>query len=209
MCHTQAVITVHQLAQFAPLCDAETLAPALSDAASVSGIDTIRRVANWLGQLYVESGGLTKFEENLNYSAERLCQVWPSRFPTPESATPFAHNLQGLANKVYGGRMGNIYQNDGWAYRGRGLIQITGRDNYHRYGVRLDMDLINNPSLAALPVNAAKIAADYWSAHGLNALADVDDIGGITRAINGGVGGLEDRRRAVVRAKNILGLQQA
>lgn len=202
------MISVKQLAQFAPYCAADVLAPALSDAAAASGIDTVRRLANWLGQLYVESAGLTRFEENLSYSAARLHAVWPSRFPTVASAQPFAHNPRALADKVYGGRLGNSQPDDGWRYRGRGLIQITGCDNYCRYGDRLALDLTGEPDLAADPVNAARIAADYWSAHGLNESADIDNIEVITRAINGGLNGLSDRVDAVGRAKHILGLQQ-
>lgn len=202
------MITEAQLSQFAPGCDVEVMAPALSDAAGMSGIDTVRRLAHWLGQLYVESAGFVRFEENLNYSEERLHAVWPNRFPSLASAEPFAHNPQALADKVYGSRLGNTQPDDGWTYRGRGLIQITGRDNYHRFGDRLGIDLINHPDLAAQPICAARIAGDYWSAHGLNESADNDDIEVITRLINGGLTGLADRQKAVARAKSILGLQQ-
>jgi putative chitinase len=201
-------MTPAQLAALAPLCDAEVLAPALSAAAADSGIDTPQRLAHWLGQLDVESGGFTKFTEALGYSAERLCAVWPSRFPTLAAARPFAHNPQALANKVYDNRLGNTEPDDGWKFRGRGLIQITGRENYHRYGQLLDLDLIDRPDLAELPVNAARIAGAFWSAHGLNGLADRDDVEAITRAINGGLTGLADRRAAVARAKAVLGIHQ-
>lgn len=201
------MITPAQLAQLAPNCDADTLAPALSDAAGNFGIDTVRRLANWLGQLYVESGGFTRFEENLNYSAERLCAVWPIRFPTLAIAEPFAHNPSGLAEKVYWGRLGNVNPGDGSRFIGRGLIQITGRDNYQRYGALVMEPLVRQPDLAATPVIAAEIAGAYWSAHGLNESADIDNIEVITRAINGGLTGLQDRKAAVARAKSILGLQ--
>lgn len=198
------MISAGQIAALAPLCDAEVMAPALSAAATASGIDTARRLAHWLGQLDVESAGFTRFTEALGYSAERLVQVWPKRFPNLIAATPYAHNPHALANKVYGGRLGNAAADDGWRFRGRGLIQITGRDNYGRYGTLLDLDLIGNPDLAAQPGPAARIAGAYWSAHGLNALADADDVEGITRAINGGLVGLADRKAAVARAKTIL-----
>lgn len=196
--------TPAQLAELAPLSAAETLAPALSDAAASSGIDTARRIAHWLGQLDVESGGFTRFEEALGYSAERLVQVWPKRFPNLIAATPYAHNPEKLAERTYGGRMGNTEPGDGWRFRGRGLLQLTGRDSYSRYGAILELDLIGHPDLAAQPVNACRIAGAYWSAHGLNDLADVDDIEGITRAINGGLTGLAERKAAVARAKSIL-----
>ena len=201
------MITIVQLAALAPDSDAEVLAPELSAAAGEFGIDTARRLAHWLGQLYVESGGFTRFVENLNYSAERLCAVWPARFATPAAAAIYAHNPQALAGKVYGNRLGNSQPGDGWAFRGRGLIQITGRDNYARFGQRLGLDLIGHPDLAAEPPAAARIAAAFWSVHGLNALADADDIEAITRAINGGLTGLDARKAAVAKAKTILGVR--
>lgn len=198
------MISGAQLAQLAPHCDAATLAPALSEAAAKSGIDTARRLACWLGQLDVESGGFTRFVENLNYSSDRLRAVWPHRFPTNESTVGFAHVPEALANKVYGGRLGNTEPGDGYHFRGRGLIQITGRDNYARYGTRLGLDLIGNPELAAEPLTAARIAGAFWSAHGLNVAADADDIEAITRAVNGGLNGLAERQAATATAKHIL-----
>lgn len=93
-------------------------------------------------------------EENLNYSAKRLTQVWPSRFPSLAAATPYANNPQKLANKVYGGRMGNDGPDDGWRYRGRGFVQVTGRDNYAKYG------LADNPDAASQNDAAAHIIVD-------------------------------------------------
>lgn len=202
------LITPAQLAALSPNCDAEVLAPALSGAADERDIDTPNRLAHWLGQLYTESAGFTRMVENLSYSAERLCQVWPKRFPTLKAAQPYARNPQALAEKAYGGRLGN-HPGEGFLYRGRGLTQITGRDNYDRFGEMLGLDLVDHPQLAAEPVNAARIAAAYWSTHGLNALADADDIEGITRSINGGLTGLADRKAAVAKAKRIFGIRVA
>lgn len=97
------------------------------------GIDTPARVAHFLAQVGVESGGLARVEENLSYSAERLMTVWPSRFKTLAAAQAYARNPEALANKVYGGRMGSTQPGDGWRYRGRGLKQLTGRNNYKEY----------------------------------------------------------------------------
>lgn len=91
-------------------------------------LDKPNRLQFFLAQLGHESSGLTVDEENLDYSAARLMAVWPSRFPTLAAAQPYAHNPRALANKVYGGRLGNIGPDDGWKYRGRGYIQLTGRD---------------------------------------------------------------------------------
>ena len=202
------LISPAQLANLAPNCDAEVLAPALSAAAAERQIDTARRLSHWLGQLVVESGGLQRFVENLSYSAERLCVVWPRRFPTLASAQPFARSPEKLAEKAYGGRMGN-QPGEGFTYRGRGLIQLTGRDNYARYGQMIGKNLIAHPDLAADPATAARLAAAYWWAHGLNVLADADDIEAITRAINGGLTGLTERRAAVAKAKALFGIHAA
>lgn len=147
------------------------------------------RTAMFLAQIAHESTGLSRVEENLNYSAKRLTEVWPSRFPTLASAAPFANNPKALANKVYGGRMGNIGPNDGWDFRGRGLKQLTGRDNYTRYGYA------NRPDEVAQPHGAAITAVAFWSDIGGNVYADRGDFVQLTRAINGGTTGLPDRQR--------------
>lgn len=197
-------LSVEQLARFAPHCDAAVLAPALSAAAAEFDITTPLRLAHFLGQCSVESKGLTSFVENLNYSAPRLMEVWPSRFPTLASAEACAHNPDALAVRVYSGRMGNVTANDAADFIGRGIIQLTGRDNYRRYGQMVGLDLLKDPHQAGEPVIAPRIAAAFWSAHGLNTLADADDIAGITRAVNGGLTGLLDRSAAVKRAKATL-----
>lgn len=151
------------------------------------------RLSHFMAQILHESGAFTILEENLNYSAKRMTQVWPSRFPTVASAEPFAHNPQKLANKVYNGRMGNANgSNDGWRYIGRGLMQITGRDSYTRFGKKLGIDLVGNPELAYASSSCLKIAAEEWAEKGCNALADADKIVSITIKINGGKIGLAE-----------------
>lgn len=198
------LITAERLSRFAPACDAEALAPALEAAAERYAIDTLDRASQWLGQIHVESRGLTRLEEDLGYSARRLCEVWPSRFPSLAAASACAWNPQALAEAVYGGRLGNVKPGDGYRYRGRGLIQLTGRANYARFGQMLGLDLEGDPDLAAQAANAALIAGAFWNDRGLNALADRRDIRGITRAINGGVTGLADRAMQVTRAREAL-----
>ena len=199
-------LSVEQLTAFAPRCYARDLAPALSAAADERKINTPKRLAHWLGQLSVESAGLTRFTENLSYSTERMMAVWPHRFPTLASTSGCVHNPLGLANVVYAGRLGNTHPGDGYKFRGRGLIMLTGRDNYTRTGQALGLDLAEDPDLAETPTVAARIAAHFWAAHGLNALADHDDVRAITHAINGGEVGLEERKAAVARAKTALGV---
>lgn len=158
------------------------------------GINTEIRIENFLAQCAVESGHFRSFEENLNYSAKRMTQVWPRRFPTIASARPYARNPKALANKTYGSRLGNRQgTDDGWIYRGRGAIQLTGRDNYAACGKATGLDLVNNPDLAADPRNAALIAGWFWDERGLNGFADRDDIKTITKRINGGYHGLRQR----------------
>lgn len=196
------MITAEQLRRFAPKCDAEAMAPSLSDAADRFAI-TGNRLPNWLAQLHHESGGFTRMVENLNYSAKRLMQVWPRRFPTLQAAQPFAVNAAALAEKVYGGRLGNVQPGDGAKFIGRGLTQLTGRANYSAAAQALDLPLLDDPDLAATPAVAALIAGWFWDSRGLNALADRDDIEGITRKINGGTIGLAERKALVAKAKTI------
>ena len=110
-----------------------------------------RRLAHFLAQVLHESGGLTLTVESLRYSAVRMTQVWPSRFATVASARPYVGNPEKLANNVYGGRLGNNLPGDGWKYIGRGLIQVTGRENYTRIGAALGVDLVADPELVLRP----------------------------------------------------------
>lgn len=167
-------------------------------------INTPLRLAHFMAQTYVESCGYTRLVESLNYSAQRLTQVWPRRFPTLASAAPYANNPQMLAEKVYGGRLGNDAVGDGSRYLGRGLMQTTGRENYTKCGGRTGLDLTDNPEQAADPETAVHIACDYWGAHCINPLADRDDIEAVTRAINGGLNGLDDRKAKLRTAKGII-----
>jgi putative chitinase len=198
-------LTPDQLARFAPHCDAPMLAPALNAAREEREIDTPRREANFLGQLHTESQGFTRFVENLNYSTERLMEVWPHRFPTLASTNGYVHNPQALADFVYAGRLGNVEPDDGAKFIGRGGIMITGRANYAHYGQLIGEDLIANPERAAWLTVWPKIAAAFWAEHDLNPLADIDDVEGITEAINGELVGIEDRKAQVARAMAILG----
>ena len=161
------------------------------------------RVAHWFGQFSVESRGFTTFEENLNYSADRLTKVFPARFPTLASATPCEHNPQAFANRVYGGRMGNVQPGDGYRFRGRGP-GLTGRDNYTAAAKSTNLALVSNPDLAAKPENFVILAGDYWERKGCNAAADADNLVLVTKLVNGGSIGIQERRQGVERAKKVL-----
>jgi putative chitinase len=179
------------------------------------GIETQVRLIHFCAQVFHETGGLTLVVESLSYTVERLRQVWPTRFPTMESARPYARNPRALAMKVYGGRrdLGNMNAEDGWTFRGRGLTQLTGRANYIRVGAILELNLLANPDLVIAPAHALDVAACLWHLKGANVLADDDDgtldqgllvVEAITKSINGGTVGLRDRERWFTRCRDVL-----
>jgi putative chitinase len=170
-------------------------------------IDTAKRQAAFIGQCMHESGGFKLLEENLNYSAKALMATWPSRFPTEEMANQYARNPEKIANKVYGGRMGNADESsgEGWKYRGRGIKQLTGKENYQRCSEALGVDLVSDPDKLLDPKYAALSAGWFWNKHNLNDLADKSDIETMTKRINGGLLGLDARKVAIAKAESILG----
>ena len=179
---------------------------ALTRACAARGIHTRLRLAAFLANVAHETGGGRKLVEGMSYSAERMMEVWPARFPTREAALPFAHNPEALAERVYGGRMGNTQPGDGWRFRGRGLMQLTGRANYERFA-RLTGATLDDAFLASLttPLGAAESAAHFWAAAGCNDAADAGDIARVRRIVNGGTVGLadvQDRYRDALAAIN-------
>ena len=168
-------------------------------------ISNPKRQAAFIGQCSHESGNFRTLEENLHYSAAALMRVWPSRFPNLEVANQYASNAEKIANKVYAGRMGNTEDGDGWKYHGRGLIQLTGKDNYERCGSSLGVDLIGHPDWLLDPKYAALSAGWFWNKKGLNSLADASDIETMTKRINGGLIGLDDRKAKIAKALSVLG----
>ena len=168
-------------------------------------INTLQRQACFIGQCMHESGGFKQLNENLNYGAKGLVGTWPSRFPNLEYAAEFERKPERIANKVYGGRMGNTEEGDGWKYHGRGLIQLTGKENYQNCGAGIGVDLVNEPDLLATPEYAALSAGWFWNKKGLNSLADSMDIETMTKRINGGTIGLDDRKAKINMVSNYLG----
>jgi putative chitinase len=172
---------------------------------------TPRRVAHFIAQVMHECGALTIEFENLNYSSGRLPEVWPKRFQPkgPLDPAQYAHNPEKLANEVYGGRMGNTNPGDGFRYRGRGLLQLTGKESYTEATKILQTTNPLAPNFVAEPdeVISAKwcleIAASEWKSKDCNALADSDDIKEITKKINGGQIGLPERKEWAKKTKNI------
>jgi len=162
------------------------------------------RTPIFLAQLGHESAGLTRTVEDLTYTrAENLMAVWPKRFPTADAARPFVRNPAALAEKVYGGRadLGNSEPGDGARYIGRGYLQITGRANYREMGERLGLDLEAHPDRAAEPDVAVRIACAFWTARRLNEPCDAGDFPAVSRRINGGAVGYDDRLAWLDRAR--------
>jgi len=177
-------------------------------------IDTDKRIAAFLAQTAHESGGYTKLVENLNYRASVMATCWPNRFAVKgpngkpkkdakgvnvpnQAALSLAGKPEQIANSVYCDRMGNGPEKsgDGWKYRGRGLKQLTGKDNYTRCGKSLQVDLVNNPEKLLEPEFAARSAGWFWETNNCADFIDRDDFTGLTRRINGGTIGLQDRER--------------
>ncbi len=169
-------------------------------------INTPERQAAFIGQCGHESGGFKTLKENLNYSAEGLQKTWPSRFLTLADAEPYARQPEKIANKVYAGRNGNGDEasGEGWSYRGRGCIQLTGKANYTAAGEDLGVDFLSDPDIVATPQYAALTAGWFWSTHDLNPLADARDDLAITKKINGGTNGLDDRIARTQKALDVL-----
>ena len=165
-------------------------------------INTPKRQACFIGQCMHESGGFKHLVENLNYSAAALMRTWPSRFPDMNTAEKYAHNPEKIASKVYAGRMGNNTPEEAGKYIGRGLIQLTGKENYANCGLGLGVDLLGNPDWLGTSKYAALSAGWYWHKKNLNAL--VDDIETMTKRINGGTIGLDDRKAKINMCLNAL-----
>ena len=209
------LITAALVAKTLPHCKLPGLwADALEPALQRYDIRSPGRIAAFLAQTAHESAQFNVLQENLRYtSAERLVKVWPRRFPSIDSARPYVNDPQALANVVYAKRLGNgdIASGDGWRFRGRGIIQLTGRSNYAQAGAELGLDLVGQPGLLLEPGPAALAAAWFWSSRGLNALADdrtgdndLEDFAEITRRINGGAVGLRERFALYQRVEQAL-----
>jgi putative chitinase len=169
-------------------------------------INTPQRIAAFLAQCAHESANFTALQENLNYKAASLSRVWPSRFP-PGIAEQYAHNPEKIANRAYCDRMGNGNEasGDGWRYCGRGLIQLTGKDNYTAFADSIGVTPEEVSEYLGTFEGAAQSACWFWESNNLNRFADVGDIKGLTKAINGGYIGLEDREKHYGHALHVLG----
>jgi putative chitinase len=210
----QAALSLTQFAQMFPKT-VEYFPYFLSSGAACDEFEITlpERLAAFFAQLSHESAGLTRLEESFAYTPARLVSLWPTLFDNTVDTHP-CFTIDGqpkpmeIANRVYAMRMGNgpAASGDGFRYRGRGFIQLTGKKNYTEFTAALGIPLVTNPDLAALPSHAARIAGRFWKTRGCNALADALNIAGITRAINGGLTGLNERRTSWLRFRSIVGL---
>lgn len=185
----------------------DDLAEALTEQFEKYEINTVNRAAGFLAQCGHESAGFTILQENLNYSADGLNKIFKKYFPTVADATPYARNPQKIANKVYANRMlnGNEASGDGYKFRGRGAIQLTGRENYTKFAKSVGLTL--DEAIADLETldGAIESACWFWKTNGLNSICDKDDIVLMTKRINGGTIGLDDRKKHYAEAKHLLG----
>ena len=198
-------ITAQQLLQILPNAGlvAGVFVPVLNTAMSRYQIVGAKRIAAFIAQVGHESGHLTRLVENLNYSTDALRKTWPSRFDV-DLASAVARKPEQIANIAYGNRMGNTAPGDGWKYRGRGLIQITGKNNYRACREALGLDLVTQPELLEKPQHACMSAAWFWATNGLNTLADAGKFDAIIQRINGGQNGAADRQALYAKALKVL-----
>jgi putative chitinase len=201
-------ITAEKLKEAFDLADgtAEKYITALNAAMTEFEINTPARRAMFLAQCCHESGHFRAVSENLNYKAESLARVFPKYFKDVDPSD-YAKQPEKIANRVYASRMGNGDEEsgDGYRFRGRGLIQLTGKSNYTACSEDLEVDLLENPDYLTTPEGAARSAAWFWNANDLNKYADADDIVGCTKRVNGGTIGLEERTELYNEAKALFG----
>jgi putative chitinase len=172
------------------------------------GIDTEKRIAAFVAQCAHESGEFTMIKENLNYRWETLRRIFPKYFPNDELAKQFAGKPEAIANKVYANRMGNGDEasGDGYRYSGRGLIQLTGKDNYFWFAESIGISAEEASEYMSTFEGAAQSACWFWETNNLNKWADQGDIETLTRKINGGTIGIEDRKKHYAHALHVLGV---
>lgn len=205
------MITEEELKKHYPNAKAEVvkaLASSLDVLAEKYGVNTPLRLSHFLAQTAHESGGFRLIEENLNYSADSLNKVFPKYFKNAgRDAQEYHRQPEKIANIVYASRMGNgdTASGDGFKFRGRGLIQLTGRSNYTNFAKDNGIDVEEAVVYLTTPKGAVESAAWFWSKNGLNALADKDDVVAVTKRINGGTIGLDDRKKHTEEFKEVLG----
>ena len=201
-------ITSEQLQQIIPSNPyVPQWADALNKILPEYSIDTPQRVSGFIAQCAHESAGFTALKENLNYRKESLRRVFGKYFTDDAIAEQYAHQQEAIANRVYANRMGNGSEEsgDGYRYCGRGLIQLTGHDNYQSFADSLEMNVTDVPEYLATFEGAVQSACWFWEKNNLNQYADSNDIVSMTKRINGGLIGIEDRMKHYEHALHVFG----
>lgn len=203
------MITPELLQKLGITKDCDEWCEILNDLLPKYDIDSPQRIAAFLAQCSHESGHFEKLVENLNYGAKGLVMTWPKRFTTTDLANKYARQPEAIANFVYANRLGNGDESsgDGWKYRGRGLIQLTGKYNYQKFADTVGISLEQTINYLQTKQGAAEAACLFWKNNNLNRFADNGDIKGMTKVINGGFLGLPEREENYTKALTILGKQ--
>jgi putative chitinase len=200
--------TQEKLAELIPNCEygVEYWYPELAELLPIFGVTTVARVAAFVAQTAHESGGYRALKENLNYKAATLMKLWPKRFPDQATANHYAGHPELIANYVYANRMGNgaPETGDGYRYCGRGLLQLTGKDNYSKFADYAGIAVEDAPDYIETPRGAVHSACWFWYVNDCNTYADASDIEGLTKRINGGQIGLADRIKHYNHAIDVL-----
>ena len=201
------MVTLEQLKQITGKDD-KFLTPhlkPLNDTLTKYSINTPLRICHFLAQVLHESADLTATKEGLNYSADGLLKTFGKYFDE-ETAKVYEHKPDMIASRVYANRMGNLDEKsqDGYKYSGRGFIQITGKENYDSLSKEFGVDFLKSPGLIATPEYSFLSAGWFWGKKGLNSFADKDDILSITKKINGGTNGLDDRKNYLTKCKKVI-----
>ena len=200
-------ITAKQLLKIAPGCpDVDAWVAAFNDILPKYGVDTPVRQSAFLAQCAHESMQFQRISENLNYSADGLRKTFGKYFSTTELAQAYARKPERIANRVYANRMGNGDEasGDGWAYHGRGAIQLTGKETYQRFANDTQRSMADTVSYLNTVTGAVESAAWFWKTNGLNRYADTKNIVALTKKINGGTNGLDDRIAYYDKALSVL-----
>lgn len=205
---SDCIMSLDQLRQMVKNQHIEHWYDALQQLLPEYDINTPHRIAHFVAQCAHESGNFVFIQENLNYRAASLRKLFAKYFPTDALAAQYEKQPQRIANRIYASRMGNGDEasGDGWRYRGRGLIQLTGKDNYTFFAGSLDISVEEAAEYLATFEGAAQSACWFWEQNNLNRFADANDVKGLTRAINGGFIGLEDRIKHTEHALHVMGL---
>ncbi|TCP80762.1 putative chitinase [Rhizobium sp. PP-CC-2G-626] len=197
------LVTSLRISKFSPRARADLVAAIVNKwpVAFRAGVTTPVRTQHFLAQMATESGGFVRIDENLNYSAKRLREIFPKRV-SEELARQLANRPEAIANHVYNRRdLGNIEPGDGWRFRGSGYIQLTGRSNFKARDAILNMGIVEYPDLVRQPVAGFAAAVAYWQAVKGNLLADAGDVEAVRRAVNGGLIGIKESKVWLARAR--------